>query len=256
MTRRLPIVLLCMQLVSACAAKANPDMAKGELSSVAAEPTTTPVPTPVVTPGPQPAKAVVAAIVAPMAVDVRTPIGVIRSYEVEIRGIISKYEGKKSAKQIAERDRLLGKQVRKFFDFEELARLTLQKHWSKLSAAERQRFTDIFIKLIERTYLNKTREMIAEYEVIYDDQQLGKNSAKVNSRIKKNDVDVKVAYELKQQKNGKNVGWVIYNVIFDNLDLLSNYRSQFNRIIAQKSFAELIRVMEDRLKNPAETVKL
>jgi phospholipid transport system substrate-binding protein len=187
-----------------------------------------------------------------------SPIGVIENYQTEIRSLIRKYDNKKGAAQIAERDRVLGQRVRKFFDFEELARLSISNHWSKLTKAQQQRFVSTFTKLVERSYLNKTREMIADYAVTYDNQDVKADSAKVSSIIKKKDLDVNVVYEMKHpsSKSGakKEHSWVIYNVIFDNLDLLGNYKSQFNRIITQKSFAELLRIMEDRLKNPAETV--
>lgn len=186
-----------------------------------------------------------------------SPIGVAQSYEAEIRSLIHKYDAKKTSKELEERDQALGRKVRKFFDFEELAKLSLGNHWATLKAPQRQKFTDIFIRLIERSYLHKTREMIADYAVVYDNQEIMGGHAKVSSTIKKDDLDVKVVYEMRvnpQAKTASGHPWIIYNVIFDNLDLLGNYRSQFNRIISQKSFAELIRIMEQRLKNPAETV--
>jgi len=242
---------------------ATPVSSQQSQTVVSAEPKTVPPVKPVT---PEPSVSITKETLSPQPQAATTPhfsedspIGVIQKYEDEIRSIINRYQGKTSKAAVSERDRVLGKQLRKYFDFEELARLTLSNHWSNLNTTQRQRFINTFVQLIERSFLNKTREIIAGYKVVYEDQKIEKSRAQVNSAIKKQDVDVKVAYELKRVSAKAaqiESTWKIYNVVYDNFDLLGNYKSQFNRIISQKSFNELMRTMENRLKNPAETVKL
>jgi ABC-type transporter MlaC component len=40
--------------------------------------------------------------------------------------------------------------------------------------------------------------------------------------------------------------WKVYDVVIDNVSLVNNYRSQFDRVIAQSSFEELIRMMKEK----------
>jgi len=38
----------------------------------------------------------------------------------------------------------------------------------------------------------------------------------------------------------------VYDVVIENISLVNNYRSQFNRVIAQSSFEDLLRRMKDK----------
>jgi phospholipid transport system substrate-binding protein len=40
--------------------------------------------------------------------------------------------------------------------------------------------------------------------------------------------------------------WKIYDVVVENISIVNNYRSQFNRIIANQSYDELIRRLRDK----------
>ncbi len=41
--------------------------------------------------------------------------------------------------------------------------------------------------------------------------------------------------------------WKIYDVVVENISLISNYRSQFNRIITKTSYDELVSMMRQKL---------
>jgi len=40
--------------------------------------------------------------------------------------------------------------------------------------------------------------------------------------------------------------WLVYDVIIEGVSLISNYRTQFNKIIQTSSFAELVKKMKSR----------
>jgi len=40
--------------------------------------------------------------------------------------------------------------------------------------------------------------------------------------------------------------WKVYDLVIEDISLVNNYRSQFDRVIARSSFAELIRVMKEK----------
>jgi len=40
--------------------------------------------------------------------------------------------------------------------------------------------------------------------------------------------------------------WKVYDVVAENISLVNNYRSQFNRVIANSSYEELIRRLRDK----------
>jgi phospholipid transport system substrate-binding protein len=41
-------------------------------------------------------------------------------------------------------------------------------------------------------------------------------------------------------------GWKIYDVVVENISLVNNYRAQFNRIIRQSSYEDLIKRIEQK----------
>ena len=40
--------------------------------------------------------------------------------------------------------------------------------------------------------------------------------------------------------------WKVYDVIAENISLVNNFRSQFNRVIANSSYEELLRRLRDK----------
>ena len=45
-----------------------------------------------------------------------------------------------------------------------------------------------------------------------------------------------------------NGGWMVYDVVTDDVSIVRNYRSQFNRIIRRKSYKALVKKMRDKLQ--------
>jgi len=41
--------------------------------------------------------------------------------------------------------------------------------------------------------------------------------------------------------------WKIYDIVVENISLINNYRSQFNRIITKTSYDELVSMMRQKL---------
>jgi len=54
--------------------------------------------------------------------------------------------------------------------------------------------------------------------------------------------EIAVNYKLHQVGSD----WKVYDVVIENISLVNNYRSQFNRVIAQSSFEDLLRRMKDK----------
>ena len=55
-------------------------------------------------------------------------------------------------------------------------------------------------------------------------------------------------YSLNYKAHLVNSEWRVYDVIAENISVVNNFRSQFNRVIAKSSYEELVR----RLREKAE----
>jgi len=135
------------------------------------------------------------------------------------------------------------------FDFTEMAKRSLGIHWGKRTPKEREEFVSLFADLLEHSY-SKRLETYTDQEVLYTKEQVDDKFGLVATKIvsTKENVDIPIEYKLLRQ-DGQ---WKVYDVVIDGISMVSNYRSQFNRIIETSSYAELVQRM--RVKQESEAL--
>ncbi len=135
------------------------------------------------------------------------------------------------------------------FDFGEIGRRALGRHWSGRTAEEQAEFVALFTDLLERAYVGKIEAYSGE-QIVYTGELVDGEYATVRSRVQtKRSTDVALDYRL-HRTDGR---WKVYDVLIDGVSFVSTYRSEFNRIIQLNSWDELM----DRLRKkqiPARTV--
>ena len=129
--------------------------------------------------------------------------------------------------------------VADLFDFDEMARRTLSRHWAGRSAKERAEFVGLFTDLLERSYLARI-EGYTGGKIAYLGETVDDDYAVVRSRVLRRPRDVALDYRL-HLRNGR---WKVYDVLVDGVSWVSTYRSQFDRVILTASWDELV----DRLR--------
>jgi phospholipid transport system substrate-binding protein len=151
----------------------------------------------------------------------------------------AKLDNQKQRAQVIERLRQI---VFPLFDFNEMAMRSLGANWRRLNPQQRQEFVSTFTALLEKTYADQI-DLYDGQQVVYTGESVDGDYAQVDSRIiDKNRQTYSVAYRL-HKVGGK---WKIYDVVAENISLVNNYRSQFNRVIARSSFEELLRIMKEQ----------
>ncbi len=133
------------------------------------------------------------------------------------------------------------------FDFSEMARRSLGMHWRKRTAQEREEFVAIFSDLLARSYRKKI-ERYTDQEIVYSKERVDGKYGVVSTAIsdRRENVEIPIEYRVIR----RNDQWKVYDVVIDGISLISNYRSQFNRIIQRGSYAELVKKM--RVKQETE----
>ncbi|MGH7843315.1 MAG: MlaC/ttg2D family ABC transporter substrate-binding protein [Candidatus Binataceae bacterium] len=124
------------------------------------------------------------------------------------------------------------------FDFTEMSRSALGFHWRSLSPAQRADFTQTFTGFIEAAYGSKIGDYRGQQVEFIKQTSLGDGYAQVFSRIIQpgGRAPVPVNY-LVERKDGQ---WKIYDVTVDDISIIANYRTQFNRVINDKGFDKLL----------------
>jgi phospholipid transport system substrate-binding protein len=135
------------------------------------------------------------------------------------------------------RRRQLRHVVENHFDFTEMSRSALGYHWRSLTPDQRAQFTQLFTAFIEDAYLSKIQDYSGERVQFNGQTPLGQGYTQINTDIiqpGKNPITVN--YLLLQ----KNDTWKIYDVTVDAISIIANYRNQFNRVINDKGFDQLM----------------
>ena len=128
------------------------------------------------------------------------------------------------------------------FDFNEMSRRALGRHWTDRTPAERDEFVRLFTDLVARSYIGKIDRYAGE-TIAYTGERVDGDEASVRSRVvTAKGSEIPVEYRLRRV----NENWSAYDVFIENVSLVGTYRSQFDRIIKTESFADLLRRLREK----------
>jgi phospholipid transport system substrate-binding protein len=123
------------------------------------------------------------------------------------------------------------------FDYEEMAKRALGTHWRRRTPAEQEEFVKLFRNFLERIYSDKI-DLYGGEKVRFGREVVDKDFAQVESTlVKPKGEEIAVNYKLRQT-NGQ---WKVYDAVVENISIVNNYRSQFDRIISSSSYEELVK---------------
>lgn len=128
------------------------------------------------------------------------------------------------------------------FDFPEMSKRSLGTQWRKLSPNDQEEFVKLFTDLLERTYVNQI-EAYKDEKVMFLKETLDNNFAEVQSRVVSGKGE---EFSLNYRAHRVGTEWKVYDVVVENISVINNYRAQFNRILVNQSYEELVRRMKDK----------
>ena len=146
-----------------------------------------------------------------------------------------------SAADIAKNKDLFRKILLVRFDFTEMSRRSLGSHWNELQGKEEE-FVLAFTQFLERSYLGRLGSYRGE-KVVYGREQMDQKFAEVDTQVVGGQgpaIDVNYRLHLVGSE------WKVYDMVIDQVSLVSNYRSQFNRILQNASLEELLKKLQEK----------
>ena len=133
------------------------------------------------------------------------------------------------------------------FDFEDMARSVLGYHWRDLTPAQRAEFVPVFTRFIQDAFLTKLQDQtlqkvqdelrtvrIAYVRETFD----GPDYAQVFSTVTVQ--DQKDPFQVDYLMHRTAAGWRVYDLTLDAISVIGNYRSQFNRVINNQGYDQLV----------------
>ncbi|MCK4488014.1 MAG: ABC transporter substrate-binding protein [Desulfobacterales bacterium] len=143
--------------------------------------------------------------------------------------------------------------VTPIFDFSLMAKLTLgRKYWPGLAKEKKERFTELFIKRLKESYLEKlTRYTYTDEKILYNAPIQVKKKIHIPTDLISKDNKISMLYKLYKSKHN----WKIYDIEIEGVSLITIYRSQFNQVLSSGTIDDLLEKLEEpadkSLGNPA-----
>lgn len=180
-------------------------------------------------------------LLLPAASRADSPTEQVRATVDKVLTIVRNSKPKSKAQMDEQRGQLV-EVIYPRFDFPEMAKRSLGPHWAPRTPEEQREFVEIFAALMGRAYAANI-ESYTSQNVLYTRESEDQNYAQVDTKIvTENRPAVTINYKL--HSVGKE--WKVYDLVIENISVVNNYRSQFHRVIARTSFAELVRAMKEK----------
>jgi phospholipid transport system substrate-binding protein len=142
----------------------------------------------------------------------------------------------------AQRQEQIKNLIRARFDFEEMSKRALGPNWPNQSPANQQQFVQRFTDLLLNTYIDRLDDYKG-VRISYDGERRDGDTATVNTKV----LDPKgQQYSLNYRLRAANGDWKIYDVVVEDISLVNNYRSQFNRMLSKESFSDLLQKLSSK----------
>jgi phospholipid transport system substrate-binding protein len=128
------------------------------------------------------------------------------------------------------------------FDFSELTKRSLGRHWLMLNPAEQREFIDALTQKLLVAY-GRTVRASGDEKVEFGDEERDGDFANVETKVISSTGALPIDYRL-HVVDGQ---WKVYDMVIDQVSIVNNYRAQFDRVIAKSSIKELLQ----KIKEPA-----
>ncbi len=168
------------------------------------------------------------------------PRETVESAVVRVVGVLQKTDA--SGRVPNDRGVEIKRIARGLFDFDEVARRALSRHWAGRTHDEQTEFIGLFTDLLERSYMNRI-EAYAGERILYTAEAVDGTYATVRSKVltqRRSEILLDYRMHLRDSR------WQVYDVLIDGVSFVSTYRSQFDRVIQAESYGALVERLRKR----------
>ena len=166
-----------------------------------------------------------------------TPDGFLKDSVQEISLLVSKYKDRFETDEEFLRDKMNSSVMPKL-DIKLMSKIILgKKIWTEMSESQKDDFVEAFQYRMTSTYMKSITAFDGE-KVVFLPYEPGKreNIAYVKSKYLIPGGDIAVDYRLIK----KSEEWKVYDIIFDGISLMKNYRADFREHVSQSGIDSLI----------------
>ncbi len=131
--------------------------------------------------------------------------------------------------------------VRRSFNYEEMAERSIGEAWHGLNASERRQYVRLFVQLLRDEVVDKLREF-SPRQIAYLSEEGNDEVAQVMTAPAGPKVDARIEFQVVRRSGA----WIMNDVVYDGVSIVTNYRTQFARILREGSFLDLMEHMKQQ----------
>jgi len=169
----------------------------------------------------------------------QAPDALVKGLVTEVIEVVAQNKDPRALVDLAE------KKVVAHFDFQRMTQLAVGRSWSQASAAQRGALEREFRSLLVRTYAAALTQSSGKTRVDVKPANASPGDAETLVRTLIHEPGRKpfaIDYRMAKAPGG----WKVYDVVVENLSLVTNYRSSFQSEIGRSGIDGLIKVLEDK----------
>jgi len=137
---------------------------------------------------------------------------------------------------VEQRRRELRALAQQNLDLAKMAEGVLGTHWVEMTPAQQQEFVPLFEAFIEAAYLGEIQEYAKLKIEVGAQTREGADRARVDATVLQPGEDpIEITFMLERAPRG----WLMYDVVVDDIGMVENYRAQFDRVIRTRGLFRL-----------------
>jgi len=174
------------------------------------------------------------------AAELPDPIAFLQGRDAQAQGIVKQAPTGPLPPALRQQ---LDNHINEVFDFGELSRLALGAEWDKRSAAERQRFTEVFGSIIREKNYTSFLRYYREGKITYQEKQVEGERATVKAVVPLKQEQVAIGYLLRAGQGQ----WRVYDLLIDGASTANGYQRQYARYLQKHTYEQLIQQLGKQL---------
>lgn len=175
-----------------------------------------------------------------------TPDAMVKSTVDEVLTVIKQNKDKQALRQLAEQ------KVLPHFNFKHMTQLAMGTSWKQANPEQQQALENSFRTLLVNVYTSALSVSSSGNQTVEIKPGPKSDGDEVTVKtVVKDPGKQPLAVDYHMEKSAD--GWKVYDVVVENLSLVTNYRGTFSTEVARSGIDGLIKVLEEKNRNLAKS---
>lgn len=127
------------------------------------------------------------------------------------------------------------------FDFSELTKRALGRHWGSLDQADQREFVAALTHKLLVAY-GKAVRASGDEKIAFNRERLDGDYASVETTVVNSSGELPIEYRMHVIEGQ----WKVYDMVIEHVSIVNNYRAQFERVITRSSVKDLLQLMKSQ----------